>query len=191
MTTYLKPLYKRAGAPVEPLLTLQECLDQLRESAGVADAYIMSLVDAARTICEERTERILVNTPMVMYQDGFLGAIELKKCPVQSIVSIEYLDENGFGQTLAPGEYLLDHHQEPAYVVPVTQWPMHTVSTNSVMVNYVAGYGTAAAVPAALKQWCLLMVAQMYEVRKQSGSPQEVPHSFADELLAPYRMLGL
>ena len=60
------------------------------------------------------------------------------------------------------------------------------------VVTYTAGYGAAAAdVPAPLKQWMLLAIGDMYEMRNASGDKPAVKHDFVDHLLNPYRLLGI
>jgi hypothetical protein len=67
-----------------------------------------------------------------------------------------------------------------------------------VRVRYRAGYSTSAtaataqaAVPAALRQWMLLAVGDMYERRAASSDKPAVRHDFVDALLDRYRIWSL
>jgi len=185
---------RRSGAPAQEPVTLAEALEHLREDAGVADAYVTSLITAARTACEERIERTLISTEWKLTLDSFPDAIVLHRPPVISVASVKYLDAEGVEQTLDPADYLLDSVSEPGYLVPAPgkAWPDTQDRINAVTVTYTAGYGvTAASVPKPLTQWILLAIGEMYAVRNRSGERPAVPHQFADALLDTYRIMRL
>jgi len=59
-------------------------------------------------------------------------------------------------------------------------------------VVYTAGYGAAVAdVPAPVKQWILLAIADMYGKRERSSERPAVVQGFADSLLDAYRNWSL
>jgi len=187
---------RRAGQPLAEPLTLAEALAHLRVSAGVEDAYITSLIPVVREACENRIERTLISTAWRLVLDGFpaSGVVELGMGPVIAVTSIEYLDQDGAEQTLATSAWDLDTFAEPArlYRAPGAQWPQTQATYNAVTINYTAGYGaTDEAVPASLKHWLLLALADLYENRAAHGEKPAVPHNFVDGLLDPYRMLGI
>lgn len=193
----MKAFPRRAGPPAAEPVTLAEALVHLRESAdgGANDAYITSLITVARMACEDRTERTLITTPLVLLLDGFpAGAIELGRPPVIGVTTLRYLDTAGAWQTISNADYILDTASEPARLAPAPDkaWPTPLYRVNAVSVEYTAGYGpTAADVPAPLKHWILLAISEMYENRSASAERPAVRNEFADYLLAPYRMLGV
>lgn len=185
---------RRNGAPAAEPLELAEVLVHLRESPGVADAYISALITAAREACEERIERSLVSTPWRLTMDAFPDAIVLHRPPIIEVESVTFLDEVGTMQTLDPADYRLDRASEPGYLVPARgkAWPVTLGEVNAVTVVYRAGYGdTAAQVPKSLKQWMLLAIGEMYTSRNAASDKPRVRNEFADVLLDPYRMVGL
>ena len=101
----------------------------------------------------------------------------------------------GAVQTLDPSAYVLDGDSLPARLVPAvgTAWPAtQDGAINAVTVTYTAGFGaTAAAVPAPIRHWLLLAVAEMYETRSASAERPVVRNEFVDHLLAPYRVWEL
>ncbi len=190
---------RRAGAPLAEPITLAQALHHLREVSDSAenDAYILGLISVAREACEDRTERSLVSTPLLLTLDGFPtgGAIELRSPPLIAVQSVQFTDPAGVLQTLDPADYVVDTASQPGYLVPAPAkaWPeTQEGAINTVRVNYTAGYGdTAASVPTPLKQWMLLAIGDMYAMRNASSERPAVGHGFVDHLLNPYRLLGI
>lgn len=190
---------RRADSPAALPLTLPECLAHLRADAdgGPNDQYVSSLIPVAVAACEERINRTLISTPWRLQLDAFPagGEIALRMGPVISVQSGTYKDAAGAVQTLDPSAYVLDGDSLPARLVPAVgaAWPAtQDGAINAVTVNYTAGFGaTAAAVPAPIRHWLLLAVAEMYETRSASAERPVVRNEFVDHLLAPYRVWEL
>lgn len=193
----MKAFPRRTGAPLAEPVTLAESLTHLREvgDGGTNDAYITSLITVARTACEERTERTLITTPWLLKLDTFPSAIELARPPLIAVQTLQYLDSTGTLQTLDPQDFVLDQQSEPGFLVPApgAAWPAtQSGAINTVRVAYTAGYGpTSASVPAPLKHWILLALTELYETRSGSAERAQVCHDFADNLLTPYRLIGV
>lgn len=121
------------------------------------------------------------------------GRIDLPFPTLQAVDSVQYTDPAGALQTLAPSQYVVDNASEPGALTPApgTYWPATQNVTNAVRIRYTAGYGDAAAVPAALKAWILMRVGAMYENREEIVVGQRVASidlPFVDRLLDPYRI---
>lgn len=177
-------------APASEPVTRAEAKLQCRIDADLTadDALIDGLIAAVREQAEHEIGGALVTQTWERTLDAFPaagGAIELGMPPVQSITSVKYLDAAGTEQTLAPSAYTLDAVAAPGWVLPAagTDWPAAGDYANAVRVRFVAGYGLAAAVPAAVKAWMLLHIAEWYAQREAgSDKPRAVlPH--ADRLL--------
>lgn len=190
---------RRTGAPVALPLTLPECLVHLRADAdgGPNDQYVSSLIPVAVAACEERINRTLISTVWRLQLDAFpaSGEIALRMGPVISVQSVAYKDAAGAVQPLGSSAYVLDGDSLPARLVPAVGavWPAtQDGAINAVTVTYTAGFGaTAAAVPAPIRHWLLLAVAEMYETRSASAERPVVRNEFVDHLLAPYRVWEL
>ncbi len=196
---------RRTAGPEHRAVTLNDALAQVREfdgDNGAGDALLESYIAAAHDACEARTERALITSEWLLTLDAFPAAcrfnphaaIALLACPVQSVLSIQYDDAAGVVQTLDPAAYRASLTQEPALITPVagTTWPATLAAPGAVRVAYRAGYGDGpAAVPAPLKQWILLAVGDLYERRNASSEQKAVEHDFVDNLLQPYRLLGV
>jgi len=148
--------------PAQEPVSLAEAKQHLRVDGGDDDLLIGSLITAARQAAETKTGRQLITARWKLVLDAFPGsslmqsatgasfslpghAILLAKCPVQAVVSIEYLDMNGATQVIPAGDYVLDVACEPARLTPVfgKTWPPTLPQMGAVSVTFDAGYGAA------------------------------------------------
>ena len=179
------PLTLITAPSVEPV-TLAEAKLQCKVDADLTadDALISALISAVREQAEHEIGGALITQTWERTLDAFPaagGALELGMPPVQSLVSVKYLDAAGTEQTLVNTAYTLDAVAGPGWVLPAagTDWPAAGDYANAVRVRFVAGYGLAAAVPAAVKAWMLLHIAEWYAQREAgSDKPRAVlPHA--------------
>ena len=195
-----------AGEPV----SLAEAKQHLRVDGGDDDLLIGSLITAARQAAETKTGRQLITARWKLVLDAFPGpslmqsvngasfslpghAILLAKCPVQAVVSIEYMDMNGATQVMPAGDYVLDVACEPARITPVfgKTWPPTLPQMGAVSVTFNAGYGAASAVPEGLKSWIKLRVGSLYGHREEMSvlSRGRIdPLPFVDGLLDGFKV---
>ncbi len=195
-----------AGEPV----SLAEAKQHLRVDGDDDDLLIGSLITAARQAAETKTGRQLITARWKLVLDAFPGpslmqsatgasfslpghAILLAKCPVQSAVSIEYLDMNGTTQVMPASDYVLDAACEPARLTPAfgKTWPPTLPQMGAVSVTFDAGYGTASAVPEGLKSWIKLRVGSLYGHREEMSvlSRGRIdPLPFVDGLLDGFKV---
>lgn len=123
-------------------------------------------------------------------------ALKLYRAPVQSLSSVKYLDASSVQQTLDPSNYRVDIVSPRARVVikPTAVLPSLADQTQSVVVRYVAGYGTEPHdVPEKIRQWIILQVATRSEFREALGdrAPADLPRWFVDGLLDEFRLPGV
>jgi uncharacterized phiE125 gp8 family phage protein len=108
-----------------------------------------------------------------------------------SVTSVEYADpESGVMTTWSSVNYDVDTQDINGWIKPVDDWPTHMETMNAVKVTFVAGYGAASAVPAALKSAILLLVGHWYTNREAvmvGESVAELPLAVS-ALVAPFRM---
>jgi uncharacterized phiE125 gp8 family phage protein len=196
--------------PAEEPVSLAEAKQHLRVDSGDDDLLIGSLISAARQAAETKTGRQLITARWKLVLDAFPGpslmqsatgasfslpghAILLAKCPVQSAVSIEYLDMNGTTQVMPASDYVLDAACEPARLTPAfgKTWPSTLPQMGAVSVTFDAGYGTASAVPEGLKSWIKLRVGSLYGHREEMSvlSRGRIdPLPFVDGLLDGFKV---
>lgn len=155
---------------VEPV-TAAEAMANCRVTDGREQEQFDAWIKAARRMVEKRTGRSLCTATWRLDLDTFIyPAIELIRSPVQSIVSITYLDVNQVEQTFT--DYLLDTTADVPYVAPVLYWPTQIYpyfNPAKVKVTWTAGYGAVDDVPETYKQAIMLQVAQWFEGRSDPG----------------------
>ena len=111
--------------------------------------------------------------------------------PVASVSSVTYLDDAGGSQTLAGTAWRLQTGHAGPYVEIDDDVTLPTLDyrDDAVTVTFVAGYGAAAAVPAAIQHALIMIVAEMYDHREDAVIGQTVARVpiIVDRLVAPYR----
>jgi len=145
---------------------------------GLNDDKIMGDIRAATEAAEEFMDRTLAPTTLALVMDRFpYGGIRLpRSSPLISIVSFDYVDENGADQSLAvsPADYTLVEGGpiSPSWLYPLpdASWPSTRYQQNAVTITYQAGYATNAEIPPRFLTGIELMVAELYKQRSMSVS---------------------
>lgn len=174
------PSLELVTAPTVEPVTRTECKVARREALDEheQDALIDSLIKAARQQVEEETTRQLITAtwrqslPQWPTRNG--GRIELRRPPVQDVISVTYLDTNGVRQTLSDSLYLLDaaSPNRPGWLYPAYNqtWPDARLQPGSIEVTFVAGYGSAATdCPETARQAIQLLAGHWFENREAVG----------------------
>lgn len=187
---------------VEPV-SVSDAKDHLRVIDYTGDdAYIGTLVTAARQWCEDFCDRTFADKTYTVAFDDFFGTrIELPRPPVRlnaessgATVTISYVDTGGATQTLTwsqsgTQDFRLDRDHVPALIYPtyLDVWPSVRIDDKSVQITYLAGYGGAANVPTPAKHAIKMLVGHWYLNREAVGNAgQNVPMGVA-ALLEPLK----
>lgn len=117
-----------------------------------SDLQIDWMIPAARRWVEQRINKALVTQTWALYLDGFPEVISVPMGNVQSITHIKYTGPDGVVATMNAADYQLDLFSMPARIAPVynvASWPAaRRYAFNVVEIQFVAGYGAAADIPA-------------------------------------------
>lgn len=177
--------------PVLPV-SLEEARNHCRIDSTEEDGLLETLIAAATTYCDGYSgilHRALIEQTWEQSVNAFpvypCTGIELSLIPVQSIAEVAYYDLDNQPAVMDPADYALFTNQTGAYLTlaPGGSWPPAYGRTDSVRIQYVAGYGPAPRnVPAAIRQAILLMVGAWYDDRMTTQIPPA-----ADRLLSAYR----
>ena len=157
---------------VEPV-TLAEAKQHLRVDTTTDDAYIHSLVHAAREWCEAYCDETFIHTQYRMTLDSFPVEIELPRPPMATAgtttaVVVTYTLENQTTAVLATNQYRVDRDAVPGAIRTLYNgsWPSHLLDYNAVTVTWWAGHAaTAAGVPQRFRSAVLWLVGYWYERR--------------------------
>lgn len=179
----------RATQPAVEPVTLSEAKAHCRIDGNDDDAYVASLITAAREWCEQYLDRSLVYTQWVMRFDRFppdgTHDIELPRPPMAAAgtataVALTFTYDNGTTATYATSSYRVDRNSTPGTVKTLygQTWPPHLQDDNAISVTWWAGYGpSGSSVPAAIRHAMLMLVGMWYERRMaaDSMSGNEIP----------------
>lgn len=182
--------YELSTAPTGDVVDLADVLDHLRVSDESEYTYLAALVDRAVRWVERRTQRQLLTATWKLYLDAFPTEIQLRKLPVASVTSIQYVDLDGDTQTLSSSSYQTDYASEdrPGRIMPAYgySWPNTRSSIyNAVTVTFTAGYGAASAVPETIKQAIMMLAGHWYDHREAVDELEYKPVPYAvDNLLS-------
>jgi len=186
-------------APDE-LITVAEARSFMRAETVVSEeSMIEGFITAARQWCEEYLSRAIGVQTLELRMAGFPDDAEpiVLRSPIIEVNSVKYLDTNGDEQTMDEDEYLVSD-AEPAEIVPVSVWPEAFGSSDSVRVEYDAGYSafvspmTNQELPRTIRTAILMMVADMYTNREAQIEKPLSANPTVERLLSQYRLnLGM
>jgi uncharacterized phiE125 gp8 family phage protein len=181
--------------PVE-LITVADAAEFMRAEFTVAEeSLVESLITAARQWCEEYLRRAIGVQTLELRQNGFpadSGPIVLRS-PIIDVTSVKYLDADGAEVTLDEDEYITSD-AEPAEIVPVSEWPATYGSSDSVRVEYRAGYSNgesprlAPDMPKTIRTAMLMMIADMYANREAQVEKVLTANPTVERLLSMMRL---
>jgi uncharacterized phiE125 gp8 family phage protein len=164
------------GPTAEPV-TLAEAKRQLflSESDTSQDAELVNRIQAAREQWEHDTDSALLTQTLSITADAFAGReIILPSRPVQSITHVKYYDDSNVLQTLSTSLYSFDAQEQAVRLVWNASWPTTYLRWDAVIVTYVAGLTSLAAIPAIAKQAMLLLIAYyQYGNRGDNDRPND------------------
>lgn len=164
---------------VEPV-TLADMDAQMRIVADDEAALVEMYVKTARLLFEQETNTRLITTTLEIALDAFPSSwlltdpqgatITLPDPPLQSVVSIKYIDTAGTLQTLDAADYQVDARTRPGRIRPAKgkTWPSTQAETvNAVVIQFKAGHGDVAAdVPADIRAAISMIAAHLFENRE-------------------------
>lgn len=182
-------------------------VDEVSEHASADDdhaTYIASLIPRARQLFESQTGRLMVQQTWRFNLPKFANCIELPKTPLQSILSVKYLDNLGQLVTLNASQYRVVNNGTTAQLMPAlgTTWPAPGYKVpDAVQIEAVFGHAPTTESPLAIdvqnisesgkyelaKQALFILIADWFRNREASAAVQlyAVPNSFTaicDEL---------
>lgn len=163
------------GPTTEPV-TLAEAKAHLRADGSDDEAYITTLITAARQAAENYTRRAFITQAWQYSCDRLSSTVRLPRQPIQNVSSVT-ID----GTTLSADSYDVDIAS--GRIKPLARYAADDIG--GIVITYTAGYGDLASdVPAQISQAILLTIGHLYENRESQEMPGTVKL-----LLGPYRMV--
>jgi uncharacterized phiE125 gp8 family phage protein len=122
------------------------------------------------------------------------GAVTLPLRPVAEVGAVRVTAAGGAVTTVPAESYIVDRASLPPRLLPAAApLPRPGVAALGIAIDFTAGFGAAAAVPAPIRQALLLLVAHWYENREPAAEDRhgaELPPALSP-LLWPYRLVRL
>lgn len=177
------------AATSEPM-TLAEAKSQCRVDGTDDDAYLNSLIAAARAHVEAYCGTPLVARTVTVKCDGFCDFSTFPVVPLTSVSSVSYVDSAGATQTLATSVYEARSDGLTASLALKSgqSWP--SLQTGSrITVTASVGYGT---VPEAVAHALKLLIGFWFDNRSTvniGNITSDLPHA-VDALLTNYRVFA-
>lgn len=174
---------------LEPV-TLQEVKDWSRIAHNFEDGEIAALIKGLRRDAERWTGRQFFTATLTAKLDEFPDGndpIILDFPPLQSVTSLQYVDEDGVTQTMAAADYVVDTASEPGKIDLAygESWPTPRDEPNAITIVFIAGWSTIEAIPDQIKLY--LRMACRWMLNNREGG--EVPESFK-WMLEPWRIVS-
>lgn len=184
-------------APEEMPISLAEAKANCRVDADNTDedTLVTGLIDAATSLLDGYAGllgRCLVTQTWQVTADDFERCMRLPMPATEAVVKVR----NSAGQlaTVSATDYSLLADGRGSYVrfKDAYAYPGDLAETEGVVIEFTAGYGDAADVPAAIKQAMHLLVAHWF-MNREAAAPMsfdELPLG-PKALLAPFRRIGV
>ena len=169
---------------VEPV-SLPVAQAHLRLDTTDEDAYVISLIIAAREYCETYQNRAYNTQTWELALPKFpLPTVTIPKGKLQSIEEMSYKNAEGIVTTLIPErDYVVSHRGILGRVCPPfgKAFPSERLyPLDPVVVKFTCGYGdTSEAIPARVKQAMLLLIGHWHENRMAVSELRTSEISFA------------
>ncbi|WFF40400.1 hypothetical protein EVC62_02170 [Salinicola endophyticus] len=164
--------------PAAEPVSLAEAKAQARIEHDDDDDLVQRLIASARSSAEQRTGRALITQTWEQRGRPQGGMIELRRWPAVEVLSV------------SAGTVPLDTDAWRAELGEFPEIELLADRDAEVAVTYVAGYGdTAEDVPAPIRQWILVAIDTMYELREAEVTGTIVSRvGYVDGLLNDYRV---
>lgn len=207
---------KRITAPSTEPVSSTEAKLWTKQSGSGDDDIFTALIQSAREMTEDYCQRawitqtweymidaipdngdaddwkIRYNWPLSLPAPTGTGDyIEIPRPPLIAISSIKYYNSANTEATFAAASYTTDTwgigQRGRVYLNTGYSWPTDLRDRNAILITFSAGYGAAAAVPAAVKVAMRQIIEATYDER---GGAIAFPET-AKNLLAPYRIVSI
>lgn len=181
-------IHERSGSAAV-VVGLDEAKEHLRVSHSFEDDLITSLVASATEHVSSICGLVLGTETWVIRTGKVSGALLLPISPVQTLVSIGYVDADGSNQSADTNDFLLIDDLRRPTLRPNqnASWPAAAYRPDAITITVVAGMLT---LPASLRAAILLITAHLYRHREAvtADSVAILPLS-VDALIEPWKRL--
>lgn len=181
MSTTRIPYMSVVTAPATEPFSLAEAKLFLKVDHAVDDALISSMIIAARQSAEEYLRKSLITqTRKISFNDYAPSEISLPFGPVSAITSVTLFTRDIMETLVSSSNYYLNAGKD-------TLITDASLLSHKIEIIYSCGYGSASAVPDAIKQGMYAHIAALYDGKSVSLPVPET--AFA--LYQPYKVIRI
>jgi uncharacterized phiE125 gp8 family phage protein len=175
------PSVRVITAPTVEPVSVETAKLHSRVDGTAEDTLIASYITSAREKGEGVARRAFITQTLECIYDTWPeGLLVLPRPPLQTIVSVKYLDDAGVEHLWT--DYQVDARQQPGSLYFRTIPAASLYPSGAIAVRFTAGYGDAAnAVPEIIKQAILAAVAYWYETRDANDLPAPARRIFMSQ----------
>lgn len=178
----------------ELAVSVDELKAQTRVNWAEDDAFLSALLSAAIDHLERITDRAFVERAMQQSFPEFCTTMRLAQGDLIEVVSVKYRDGDDAEQTADSALYVGFTDLSGAFVTLKNgaSWPATATRLDAVTIEWKAGFGAAAAVPASIKHAIKLLAAHWYVNREAVGEGgfDELPLG-VKPLISPFRIMAV
>lgn len=164
--------------PAEEPVSVATAKAHLRVDTTADDALIGVYLSAARERGEGLARRAFVTQSLRLVLDEFPASLilTLPRPPLQSVEEITYLDSDGIEHACT--DFTVDASSEPGRIIFHSLPSDKLLESGAVAIEFTAGYGDAAEMPAVFTLAILQTVANWYEFREMGDVPKSAQTLF-------------
>lgn len=151
-------------------VSLAEAKAQLRVSDTSQDLVIKGLIPAATKLVQSIVQRVYPQQTLEWVLTSWRPVLEIPVAPVlaEGVLSIKYVDwTSQTQQALDKSTYVVQTRGDSVAIFPKfgTQWPvLFAFSPEPIVVQFEAGYESAADVPENVKAAIMLQIRHLYSM---------------------------
>jgi len=181
-------------APLVEPISVAEAKAHLRVEIGDDDAYINTLITAARVYAENVTRRQFITATWLGYLNSFPSVIRMPFPPLQS-ATMTYVNTASAVVAVDVAVYTVNTTGTPGTIYESygQVWPATRGFDKDIIITFKAGYGDAAtSVPAPIRHAIKMLVSHWYEAREPvvTGTIVVSVPMTVHSALFPYRVWG-
>lgn len=176
--------------PVTPVEVERELRYSTSDDVQLVEACLREAVE----LVEQSTRRALATRTHILRLPAFPSAsaarIDLPGGNIQSVTSVQYIDEDGATQTWGSENYVTElgtrHDTGRIGLADGIDWPDTQDDQMAVTITYVAGWASASAVPVALRGVIRRIAADLVE--NMDGDGDGIRNPYVAQTLAAWRI---
>lgn len=164
--------YTVTSVPAILPLTLEEVKSHLRIDIGDScqDTLLTTLIKTATNYAESYTKKDFITRTYETFRDTFGNDLTIRRSPIQSITSVEYLIDDVLTAVATTVWFLIESNTFPHLSLKASQvWPTdgdQGLREQAVKIVFKSGFGDAITdVPEDLREGMMHHIAAMYENR--------------------------